>query len=653
MLKSLRSKLTSWLMLGFLAIAVASLVFTDFGSGGIGNLGGGGSQGRGQTLVEVGDEEIKSDELDALIRRRLRDAQRQDPEFDMERFLGLGAFEALLDQMVVGRALWQFGRDHGFIVSDRMIDRLIASVPAFHNLGGQFDNNVFRQTIQAQGLTEQQVRQDVANLLMQRQLQMPIGLNARAPDSMTLQYASLLLERRRGTIGLIRFETLAQGIQPSDAEINAFYARNRARYTMPERRVLRYAMISREQVAANARATDQEIEAYYRQNQARYAGTETRTLQQVVLRDEAAARQFVARANGGANFVAAAGEARFSPEDVALGAQSREQFTTLTSPEVANAVFSAAQGTMVGPLRSPLGWHVVRVESINQAAARPLASVRAEIATEIERRKAEDALAGLIGRIEDKVAEGNSFEDIARSESLAIVETPPVTAAGAAPGAQWQAPQEVPALARAAFQLDPEDPEPVIETLAPNERFAFMALGRVIPAAVQPLQQVREQVRADLVRQQASERARRIADRVAQRINGGTAAATAFAEAGVRVESEPIAARRLDVARRGNQVPPALSALFALPQGRARAVPAQNGIYIVVVQQRIPGQASCPRGQQTGEGCEAILLARGDLDGNLGGELTEQFARAAQNAIEIRRDDGAIAEARRALLANR
>jgi peptidyl-prolyl cis-trans isomerase D len=659
MLKTFRSKLTSWLMLGVLGLAVLALVFGDLG----GSMSGAGSSGTGSnpgdTLVEIGKEKVTSAELDETIRRRLRDAQQQNPEVDIAQFLQAGAFEALLDQLVVGRALWAYGRDQGLTVSDAMVDRMIAGVPAFHNVAGQFDNEIFRRTIQQQGMNEQQVRRDVANLLMQRQLQLPIGLSVAPPEAITNQYASLLLERRRGFVGVVPVAALAQGIAPSDAEIAAFYQQNRARYTLPERRVLRYATVSRDQVAASARATDEEIAAYYQQNQARYASTETRNLLRVRLPDEPAAQRFAAAVRGGADFAATAAPLRFSASDIQLNNQSRAQLTGLTSAEAAGQVFGAAQGAVVGPVRVPDGWLVFRVQSIARAAARPLDSVRAEIRTTLESGKAEEAMNAILARIEDRIAQGNSFAEVIQAERLTVTETPPLTAAGAAPGAQWQAPAEIPALVRGAFMVDPDDSEPTIETLAPNERYALLSVARIVPSALQPLQQVRDQVRADVIAQQATARARQLADRIVARINGGVPATRAFAEAGVRLAApEGIEASRLELGRRQGQVPPPLAALFAIPEGRARTVPAQNGIYIVSVAQRIPSQASCPAGAQaTGpqanEGCVALQGARRQLVQELGGELTEQFARAAQAAVEVRRNEDAIRRARQAMQSGR
>jgi len=658
MLRTFRSKLSSWLMLGFLGIAVAAIVITGFGTGGVGGLPTPG-QAANETLVDVGGDEVQAAELERLIRRQLDAARQQNPELDIGQFLAAGAYDGILNQMVVARALAAFGRANGLVVSDRMIDRVIANIPEFRNFAGQFDENTFRATLARQNMSEGQLRDEIGNFLMQRQLQMPVGLAARMPESVAVQYASLMLERRRGTIGVVPIEAVSQGIAPSTQEIAAFYQQNRTRYTIPERRVLRYALIGREQVAGQAAATDAEIQAHYQQNAARYSGSETRTLQQVVLPDEAAARQFVQRAGGGANFAAAAQQAGFGASDIAIGQQSREQFTELTNEQVANAVFSAQQGAMVGPLRSELGWHVVRVESVARANARPLQTVRAEIAAEIERRKRDDALAELITRIEERAQDGASFEEIVRQERLAMVETPPVTGSGQAPGAQWQAPAELQTLLRGAFQIDSDDPVPVVETITPNERFAFVSVARVIPAAVPPLQQIADRVRADVVRQRANDRARQLAARIVERINSGVPAVRAFAEAGVRLPApQPVNARRDEIAQRGRQVPPPLAMLFAIPEGRARQLQAPNGAgwFVVHLEQRAPGQASCPRGQnaqqqQANEGCRLIQAARQEFSGQAGSEYTEQFARAAQQGIAIERNEEAIRRDRQRLQA--
>jgi peptidyl-prolyl cis-trans isomerase D len=652
-----RKKLASWIAVGLLALAALSLVFADVG-GGLGGMGGQAPE-NGTTLVEVEGEEIQAAELERLIRRQLDQVRQQNPEVDLGRLIAAGAYEGALNQLVVSRAIWAFGEANGLTVSDRMIDRVIANIPEFRNFAGQFDEASFRGVLQQQNLTEAALRREIATFLMQRQVQLPVGLGARVPESVVAQYASLMLERRRGSIGVVPTEAVTQGIAPTPQEVAAFYRQNRARYTIPERRVLRYALVGREQVAAAAQPTDAEIQAFYRENAARFAGQETRTLQQVVLQDEAAARAVVQRAGGGANFAAAAQQAGFSATDIAIGAQSREQYARISNPQIADAVFQAPQGAVVGPLRSGGDWYVLRVESINRSSGRPLEAVRGEIATELGRRKLQEALADLVGRLEEKAEDGASFEEIVRAERLTMVETPPVTATGQAPGTQYQAPAELQALLRGAFNIDPENPEPAVETIAPNERYAFISVARIVPASVPPLEQIADRVRADVVRERGSERARALAERIAARINSGVPAARAFAEAGVRLPApRPIDERRADIARRGPQVPPPLAMMFAIPQGRARILRAPDGAgwFVVHIAERTAGQVSCPRtpvpaGQQPPEGCQLLQQARAQLSGEAGTEYADQLARAIQQSVAIERKDEAIRSTRQRLQA--
>ena len=72
-----------------------------------------------------------------------------------------------------------------------------------------------------------------------------------------------------------------------------------------------------------------------------------------------------------------------------------------------------------------------------------------------------------------------------------------------------------------------------------------------------PLAQIRDRVRAALIRDRRSPRARQIADAIAARINAGTPPARAFAEALPGLPApEQIDLRRHDIMRTDRQAPP-------------------------------------------------------------------------------------------------
>ena len=179
--------------------------------------------------------------------------------------------------------------------------------------------------------------------------------SARAcPQGVARSYADLLLERRRGRDRRVPVGALAAGINPTDAEIAAL-CRATAPFTVPERRVIKYAVIGAEQVGERRRRTEAEIAAVYR-NTPRYRPRETRTLQSVVLHGASAgdAQAFAQRVRGGTAFLDAAragglrGRAT-SPSPT----RAASQFAGVTSAEVAAQAFRAAQGSVTGPIRSP------------------------------------------------------------------------------------------------------------------------------------------------------------------------------------------------------------------------------------------------------------------------------------------------------------
>ena len=653
MAETFRKKFRNAVLLGILGVGLIAIVVTGFGTDGMGGLGGIGGGQAAQTLVQVGDDELTDVEIAQIIDNQYRQAAREQPTLDRTQFLEQG-FAPLLERIVTEAALADYGRRHGIVIPREMVDRIIVNIPAFQNMTGQFDDAAFRQVLQQQNMSEQQLREQIENGEILRMVMAPVGAQARSPRAVASEFASLLLERRQGALGAVPTTTIAAGINPSDPEIAQFYQRNQRSFAIPERRVIRFAMLDRNSFGDRVRATDQEIAQQYQQNRAQYGPTETRTLQRVILSDENAARQFAQRVQGGTPFAQAAQQAGFAAADINFPNQTRQQFTAASSPEVANAAFSAQQGAMVGPIRTPLGFQVVRVEGISQTPGRTLESVRPELVAAIEQRKLSEALAATEERIQERLDGGESFEEVARAENLNIQTSPPVTRTGQAPGVQgpngqpFQFPADLGVVLQTAFDMEP-DGDPLMEVVQPETRVALVALANVMPSAAPPLAQIRDQVRAQLIQQTALQRARQVADGIVQRLNGGMAPAQAYAQAGVTLPApQPITMRRMQIATPGRDVPPPLRVLFSIPQGRARVVAAPGGAGWIIVhhQQRTPGNASTDP-----EGAQLIGSVQQGFNQSGTSELQEQFARAIVAATEVRRNEERINALRQRLVA--
>jgi len=642
-----KSKVRSAILFGALGLALVAMVVTGFGTDGMGGMGSAGGSQQGQTIVEVDGEGI----TDQQVRERLNEvfsrASREDPTLTREQFYER-YYDDLLARLIEERRVLISARKLGFVVPDVLVDRAIVENPAFLNVAGQFDDATFRSALQAQNYTEARYRNDITSGLLARMLLGPVSGGARLPEDSIRSYANLQLETRTGQFGVVPTQALTAGINPSDQDVANFYQQNQRQFFLPERRVLRFALIGREQLGDAVRATDQEIAAHYQENQAQYGPTETRSVQIFTAQDEAAARRFADSVRGGTSFADAAGAAGFAAADINFPNQRREQLASATSPEVAEATFSATQGGLVGPTRTPTGFKVVRVESITRTDGRPLEAVRAEIVAAVEQRKLVEALTTKIEQIEEQVSDGASFEEVAREAGLQMQTTPAMTAAGAAPN--FQLPQPLAPLLAEAFQLEPNE-RPVVATVTADQQFALIQVGNVIAPAAPPLDQIRDDVRNRLIRRTAAERGRQIAEAIVTKINGGMAPAQAYAQAGVALPPpETVTRRRSEISQAGQQVPPPFAILFAIPEGRTRAIRLQDdeGWFVIHHQRRVAGNVDTDR-----EASAALSTLRERLAETVRSELQAQFARGFGASVTVERNEEAIAALKAALIAGR
>ncbi len=546
-----------------------------------------------------------------------------------------GAFEPLLNSGITELVLEAFGRSQGLVAGKRLIDAQIASQPGFQ-VGGKFDEASFRLWLGQQRVSEAQLRHQLAGDMIRRQLLNPLAYSAGLPKGVAAQYASLLLETREGSIGIVPTAAMHIATPATDAEINAYYAKNIAHYTTPERRVLRYATIGAEQVSG-ASPSEADIARFYQANAASYAAVEKRKLAQVVLPDQAQAQAFAAKVKAGTSFAKAAAAAGFSADDIELGEQTRKAFADLTSAAVANAAFSARKGALTEPAKSPFGWHVVEVQSIDDTPARSLATAHDDIAASLAKQQADERLRDLVEKLQDAFEGGTNLADAVREHHLTVNETPPITADGSDPEqSRYSPPPIARALLKAGFEATEGD-HPSVETLGSGQNFAILSVGQVLPATPKPLAKVRDQVVADLTQERAAARAEAVAKQIVAKVDGGTAMTRAFADANLP-PPQNAGGRRKDLVAKGGRVPPVLAFLFSLPAGATRSLPAPNGQgwLIVHVGKTTPGDPNSDPA--------LVKDARARLSSMLGEEYAAQFANAAAAAVKVRRDDGAIAK---------
>lgn len=635
-----KSKLGIPITLGVLAVIALA-----FAAGDINNVRNG-SQGGTGSVVTVDGTGIAAADLRQRVQTAFQGYRQQSPTLDMASFVSQGGFDAIVERTVNALALQKFGESIGLAAGKRSVDGEIASIPAFQGFDGKFSQTNYEALLKQQGLTDKGLREDIARDMVSRQLLAPTAGSTQMPEQLALPYASLLLERRQGSVAFIPVSALGTGTTPSDAELTTYFTRQRARYTIPERRVVRYAVVKAADVAAGAKPTEAEVAQAYNQNRARFAASEKRALTQVIVADQAAANRIAAQVRGGTALAAAARSAGL--EASTIPSADKAATTTQTNAAIANAVFAAGSGAIVGPLRSPLGWHVVLVDRIEPIAGKTLAQATPEITAELGKTKAQEALAAMHDRLDDSITGNATFDEVVGDAKLQPLSTRPLTAAGVDPSAPTAQPDPMLArLAQAAFSAEPGD-SPQLVPVDADGSFAVVGIGQVTPAAPPPLATIRDIVVRDFIVDRNLRQARTLASAAVAKINGGTPLAQAMAATNLKLPAvQSLNASRAELARQGGQLPPPLALMFSMAAKRAKMLEAPNrsGWYVVYL-------GSIQTGNAAGNAA-LIASTRQGLGSVSGRELNEQFTAAVRSAVGVKRNEAAIAQLRNDLVGQR
>ncbi len=596
----------------------------------------------GGALASVGSEDVTDRDMSGAMQRRLTEVRQTNPAADYASVAK--DFDPMLELLLQDAAVRAFAEANGMTLSKRLIDAEIAKIPATKGLDGQFSQSAYQNFLAQQKLTDADLRKLLSGGIFQRLVLGSGAANGRVPVGLATPYASMLLEAREADIQLVPTQSFLAGIPaPSEADIASYYRTNARAFSVPEQRVLNVARIGPAQVA-NVTPTDKEISDYYNANQAIYGGTTRRVISQAVVQSKAQADAIVARTRTG-SFVDATKPAGFSAADVSVGPQTRDEFTKLAGEKVAAAAFSAAAGAIVGPIQSDLGWHVVKIDSIQAEAGKTLAAARPAIVAALSADKRKNALADLVTKVEDSIAEGSSFAEAVKAAGLTSVKSPPVLANGTSrANPAFKFPADLAPILRAGFDMAQDD-QPQVETLADDAGYALVSVDQVIAAAPAPLASIREQVIRGWKNAQARAKARAVATAIAAKVAKGATLQAASASSGVNLPAPNKAAiRRLQLAEMRGNVPPALNLMFALSQGGSRMIadPQGRGFIIIKLNRIIPGNALL----------QPTLVARtqSEFSQAVSGEYAEQMARAIQADLGVKRNAKAIEASRKRII---
>jgi len=428
---------------------------------------------------------IKTTEVNQLASRQLQ--QQHFPDALLPYFIPRAG------QILVQRAILKHEADRmNLQVSDEDLRRELQTGPFAQYLfpnGNYIGDDAYMNFVQSafqttRGDFESQVKADMEL----NRLQALITGGVTVSDSAVREAYKVDGTKVKFDYAVISSDDLRKSINPSDAELQAFFKTNAARYAtaVPEMRKIEYASFDTSNLpGGKPQISDADVQAYYNAHQDQYQVKEQVKVRHILIAvpagadaktdaaGKAKAEDILKQIKAGGNFADLASKNSDDPGSKTQGGELGWLDRGKTVPEFDKVAFTLAPGQTSDLVKTQFGYHILQVEEKKTAHLRPISEVKAEIVPILEQQRAgaaEQTFASALAADAKK----NGLDKAAAAKGLKVVTTDFVAKDGVIPGLADGAPL----LTQAFSVVKGADPASV----ATGDGFAVFQVTDIKPA---------------------------------------------------------------------------------------------------------------------------------------------------------------------------
>jgi peptidyl-prolyl cis-trans isomerase D len=616
MLQAIRGRAGS-----FIVKALFGLLILSFGIWGIGDIF---RDRTPETVVaKIGSKEIDAQTLESELQPTLERLNAQfGGKLDREKAKKLGIIDTLVQQLVARALIDQEAKRLNLAVADQVIRGAIMSNPNFKGPNGAFDRERFAELLAANHLTENEYVGRLKRNIPAADILHAVGVGAAAPSSMVAMLYRYAGEQRTADIVSLPYSAAASVGAPSEAQLKEFYDKHKDAFRAPEYRGFTLASLSPKDLAASVKIPEERLKQAYQDRRAEFVLPERREVQQILASSEKVAKAAAAALAQGEKWRDVATKiAGQAADTIDLGLVTKKE---LPDP-LAGIVFSLPQGKPSAPVKSPLGWHIVRVVKIVPPSTQSFAEAKPKLEEALALREAADRIYKIGNHVDDAIAGGMKLEAAAQKFGLKLTKVAAADNAGTDPAGKPVAlPLPAAAVMKLAFATETGETSPVHDTS--DGAIYVVRTDKLVPPRTKSLAEVKAQAIAGW---QADER-RAAVDKEASALAAAAAAGKTLKEAAADKGLKATASPPLSRAPQGEPgVPAALVAkIFEAKKGAAVTASDAQGAYVAQLQTITRPQADA----------KAAAALAPSVEEGLKDDLSAEFSQAlrARFPVEIR-----------------
>lgn len=524
MLKLMRIHATSWIIKVLLGAIVVVFIFW-----------GAGFQSQKKPLIASVNGELITSEQYRDSYNRLVERYRQfgsSLNDDMIKMLEKQALDSLIDQ----RLLCQEAEKLNIRVSDIELAESIKKVDAFKS-SGIFDNRLYKRLLGANRLTPEEFEFMQRESLLTDKLRSFVMNGVKVSDQEALEWYKW--NNAEVSIEYALFDTdRYKDISPSEEEIKAYYESHKSSYKTEEKVKVQFLNFSVDSCKPKVQLTDEEIREYYDANPNEFKTEKTVEARHILIKTEKDSTPEVVQAKKdkaleilklireqGKDFGEMAKQYSEDPGSKENGGSLGAFKKDMMVKPFSDKAFSMKAGEIGEPVLSDFGWHIIKVEKVNEASSQSFDEAKEKIRTKLTDERAKTLAYDEANSFYDSLSEGDNLAEAAKTKNLGLFVTDFFTQKGPDKDVKNRR-----RFADEAFKLSPM----IISEIADmGDGYYLIQMLEKKPSEIAELKDVESKVRADLVKVKQDEKAGKDAAECLDALKKGEALAAAAGKAGV------------------------------------------------------------------------------------------------------------------------
>ena len=399
------SKIFVWILLGFLFVGLIGF--------GTGNL-----SGNIKTIGKIGETDITVNQYVRALQTEIRNTSQQfGQQLTFQQIQAFGIQQQVLARLVTDKLLENEALKLSLSVDDKTVKDNIVSLNAFKGPDGSFNQDAYNFTLENAGYEtaefEEEIRAETARNILSQAILSGNVINKLQAEIM----ASFLLEERSFNVQILKPESFKFSIkEPADEELVVFLEKNSDDYTVPEGKIITYAVLEPKMLVDSIESDDTILKKIYEEQKQEYNKPEKRIVERISFLTLDDANAVLADINAKlTDFDTLITDRNLTDEDVLYGTFTKEQL-----PDGKKQVFDAKAGEVVGPIETDLGPAIFRVKAIIPSKKTSFEDAKSIIEKDYRLSEASKLIDERIEDSQNLLAAGGTLEELEKEIGFRI-----------------------------------------------------------------------------------------------------------------------------------------------------------------------------------------------------------------------------------------